>query len=119
MIHGQCHCGNIKLSLDKRPETLTSCNCSVCSRYGSLWGYYPENKVAIVVGEHEMKSYCWGDRYINFHHCGNCGSVTHYTSTEKANSDKVGVNFRMFDENIRHEITIRRFDGADTWTFLE
>lgn len=119
MLTGQCHCGNIKMSVPELPESLTSCNCSICSRYASLWGYYLKQNVAITEGKLGLKTYSWGDGYINFHHCNNCGCVTHYTSTSKSPSDKVAVNFRMFDTSEIENISIRRFDGADTWKVLE
>lgn len=35
MIESSCHCGAVKLQIDAElPETLTSCNCSICKRYG-------------------------------------------------------------------------------------
>jgi hypothetical protein len=40
MLTGSCHCGAIKVKVASKPRQLTSCNCSICRRYGTLWGYY-------------------------------------------------------------------------------
>jgi hypothetical protein len=43
MIEGSCHCGNVRWRLDGTPESATSCNCTVCRRYGALWAYGHED----------------------------------------------------------------------------
>jgi hypothetical protein len=40
MLTGSCHCGSIKVKVASKPRQLTSCNCSICRRDGTLWGYY-------------------------------------------------------------------------------
>jgi hypothetical protein len=38
MIESSCHCAAVQLEIDSAPETVTDCNCSICRRYGVLWG---------------------------------------------------------------------------------
>ncbi len=113
MINASCHCGNVEVEINDLPESLTSCNCSICNRYGALWGYYKAAEVVVKTNMSELKTYTWGDEYIDFHHCGNCGCVTHYTSRPKSDMDRVGVNFRMFDRELVTNISKRHFDGAN------
>lgn len=117
---GQCHCGNIQFEADHRPDTLTECNCSLCYRYGVRWAYFKHREVRITVRDHPTETYCWGDRMIRFHHCPQCGCVTHYTGvTDTPDPDeRVALNARLTDRHISEAITVRHFDGADTWTFL-
>lgn len=114
----RCHCGNVRLTLLEPPATLTRCNCSICNRYGALWGYYPPDAVAIAVGQQGTSSYCWGDQCVNFIFCVKCGCCTHYTTTEKCDEQKVGVNFRMASPESIAGIRVRDLDGANTWQFL-
>lgn len=114
-----CHCGCIKISVNNIPETLTSCNCSICNRYGSLWGYYAPADVSIDCNESALGEYKWSDENIEFKHCKSCCCVTHYTTTSKINPPKVGVNFRMAKKSDIQQIRIRHFDGANTWKFLD
>lgn len=113
-----CHCGNVKISVNTAPDELLSCNCSICNRYGALWGYYTPKEVSITT-EVETKTYRWGDETTDFHHCPSCGCMTHYTSTENIEEKRVAANFRMTDHKAIDSITIRKFDGADTWEFIE
>ena len=115
----RCHCGKIKLQVPKSPKALTSCNCSVCHRYGALWGNYEPHLVQIEAVTTDMQPYSWAEKYVAFIHCKGCGCLTHYVTTEKTKEATVGVNFRMAERAAIHTIPIRYFDGAETWTFLE
>ncbi|ASI91025.1 GFA family protein [Vibrio mediterranei] len=116
--NAQCHCGNITLSFANWPANLTSCNCSVCRRYGTLWGYYEPDSVTVSVLRQPTTAYQWGDGFIDFHHCPECGCVTHFTSTDKSPTQKVAINFKMVAPEEISTIHIRYFDGADSWKYL-
>jgi len=120
VLKGQCHCGNIAFTVDQTPETLTECNCSMCNRYGSQWAYFKPSEVTITVRDTHTNTYRWGDESIDFHHCPNCGCITHYTGTGKGEPmDRLAVNARMCSLDQTKGIPIRHFDGADTWKFLD
>ncbi|MBW8182725.1 GFA family protein [Shewanella nanhaiensis] len=121
-----CHCGNVKIKVANSPATLTSCNCSICHRYGALWGYYKPNEVQLTFMADSLgtsmpsaKSYRFGDECIEFFHCQKCGCLTHYLTTDKVPEPKYGINFRMAPRAEVAEIQVRHFDGADSWTFLD
>lgn len=40
MQKASCHCGKVRIEIGTLPATVTDCNCSLCRRYGALWGYY-------------------------------------------------------------------------------
>ncbi|MGY0216182.1 GFA family protein [Endozoicomonadaceae bacterium StTr2] len=119
MNKGQCHCGNIQLKIPHLTETGTSCTCSICSRYGSIWGFFTDSEVDVTIGEQGMSSYCHGDKMIEFNRCNQCGCMTHYTSTAPGPDSRVAVNYRMFPARVLKQIRIRLFDGADTWQYLD
>jgi hypothetical protein len=119
MYSGQCHCGNVTLTIRRLTNVATKCNCSLCRRYAALWGYLTEPEVNIAVGKYELKSYEHGDKCISFQHCSNCGCVTHYTSTPQSRSDRVAVNYNMFSGDLIEAIQIRYFDGADSWEYIQ
>lgn len=39
---GSRHCGATQFTVAKRPETVTRCTCSFCSKRGALWAYQNE-----------------------------------------------------------------------------
>ena len=119
MHTASCHCGNIKLKVEQLPETVTRCNCSICHRLGAEWAYFKPDEVLISHKNIASKTYAWGDKFIDFHHCPDCGCATHYTSTEKCDSERVAINSRMFDYALIKDILVRKFDGAETWKYID
>ncbi len=113
MIEASCHCDNIKITIPDTTETITSCNCSLCRKYASLWAYFSPKDVEVTTTKNAIASYCWGDKTIDFHHCKNCGCLTHYTPKEQGNINKMAVNFRLVDPNIINALQIKYFDGAN------
>ena len=114
-----CHCGAINIEVSEAPKSLTSCNCSICNRYGTLWGYYEPDEVTITSRSSDLSKYSWGEESIYFYHCIKCGCVTHYKSSSKVENPKTVVNFRMAKPSAIKSIEIRKFDGAVSWSFIE
>ena len=117
MIEASCHCGavTIAVDVDNAPAELTSCNCSVCRRLGTLWCYYPPAQVRVVG---PTATYRWGDRTLDLHRCTTCGCTTHWTPIDPPH-DRMGINARLMDPAIVAAARIRRLDGADTWQYLD
>ena len=121
MIESSCHCGAVKLQIDAElPATLTSCNCSTCRRYGGLLAYYSPKKVQILADPNSLQEYSWGDKNLAFVRCGKCGCFSHWRGLdENSTLDRMGVNARLFTNVEIDKIPVRRFDGANTWKFLD
>ena len=119
MLKGQCHCGNVELLIPRLTETATTCTCSICSRYAAIWGYFTESEVEVKIGEAGSTAYSHGDKLINFNRCNTCGCMTHYSSTTPTPDSRLAINYRMFSASEISGITVRVFDGADTWAYLD
>ena len=113
-----CHCGAVRITVDEAPEQVTSCNCSICRRTGGLWAYYSPRVVRFSPAKPPTDIYRWGDGDLDLHRCKTCGCVTHWSPVDQA-SDRMGVNMRMADPAVLAKARVRRFDGADTWKFLD
>jgi hypothetical protein len=116
MLTGSCHCGAVRIEVPRRPRSLTSCNCSICRRYGALWAYYKASGVKI---RGPIDHYVWGDRTLGFGRCRTCGCVTHWESIKPMDSGKMGVNARNFDPQALEGIPIRLLDGAASWKVIK
>ena len=119
-VYANCHCGAVQIEMSHKPEALLECNCSICGRYGAKWAYYTADQVKVIAEPDATDFYIWGDRTTNFHHCKNCGCMTHYTAAEGVDSDRVAVNGRMLtDRKLMDSIPMRYFDGRDTWSMVD
>ncbi len=111
-IKAKCHCGKIEIAVDVLPDYLGHCNCSICSRYEALWGYYQPKMVTIDTSDAGTSTYIWGDKEVEFHRCKNCGCITHYLTTDLCPDKVVAVNFRMVDSSIYKDVPVKEIDGA-------
>ena len=119
MIEATCHCGAVRITIPRKPRQLTSCNCSICRRYGTLWAYYKAKEVSVRSARGATTSYSWGDRFLRFVRCNTCGCITHWEPLQLKSDSRIGVNTRNFEPSALGEVRVRRFDGAATWKFLD
>jgi hypothetical protein len=116
---GSCHCGTIKLTLPSTPTVATDCNCSQCRRIGGPWVYFEFGTVKIESPPEAVDAYVWGDKTLRTVRCRNCGCVTHWEPLDPVPGGKHGVNLGNFDPSLIRSVRVRKFDGADTWTFFD
>lgn|SRR5262249_7152070 len=108
-IVGSCHCGAVTLEVPSAPAEITSCNCSICRRLGTLWAYYPPAQVRI---SGATTSYLWGEKSIALHHCPTCGCTTHWSPVGDDADPRMGINVRLLAPELVAAARVRHFDGA-------
>jgi hypothetical protein len=122
MLTASCHCGAVTLRFRRTPRAITQCNCSICRRYGALWGYFRRSSVSVSAAKKALASYTWRNRVREFWHCRTCGCLTHYEQRVKKpdGSDTLAVNLRNVDQPEQiAAVPIKLLDGAGSWKFLE
>ncbi|HKY95779.1 MAG TPA: GFA family protein [Kiloniellales bacterium] len=120
MLTASCHCGAVRLEIDRKPRSLTACNCSLCRRYGVEWAYYTKKGVRVHASAKALVAYAWGRRSIDFMHCRTCGCVVYYQRRQDLGDDtRVAVNARMMEPADVAGIPVRLLDGAKTWKYLD
>ena len=116
---GSCHCGAVKFTYLGQPEKLVSCNCSICRRLNPLWAHGPEGQIVVETAPDATIAYVWGDKGLAFHTCKTCGCTTHWKGVGDGVPQNMAVNMTLCDPADIAGLRIRRFDGADTWAFLD
>jgi hypothetical protein len=81
--------------------------------------YFEFGTVKFVGHPEATTAYVWGDRTLRSFHCKTCGCVTHWEPLPPAFGARHGVNLANFDPELIAAVRVRRFDGADTWKFLD
>jgi hypothetical protein len=114
MLTATCHCGAVEVDVPRKPRSLTSCNCSICRRYGTLWAYYKGADVRVRSAAGAAHGYSWGDKSLRFVRCRTCGCITHWEPVRRFAGSRVGVNARNFEPGAIEGVRVRRFDGAST-----
>jgi len=118
-LTGTCHCGAVRFELARRPRQATSCNCSICRRYATLWSYTNERGVRFRTPRRALEFYAWGSRSIRFGRCRRCGCITHWERTRRRADGRVGINARLLAPEVLEGIRVRHLDGARTWSYLD
>ncbi len=120
MLEGTCHCGKIKWIVTADIKSVTACNCTICSRYGALWGYGYIDHDINVTGSSSLYRRQDGSS-TDFHFCSYCGCLTHYISSKPGDDGKqwTAVNLRMCtDLRLIENLPIDHFDGSVSWKDL-
>jgi len=96
----------------------TSCNCSICRRYGALWAYNQASSVRIAAPRGALSSYSWRHKISRVLSLQDV-RLRHplHAEEERANA-VVAVNASNFELDVMKHVRIRKLDGADTWKFL-
>jgi hypothetical protein len=117
LVTGSCHCGNIRFSLDWRPEPemipARACGCSFCVKHGGVWTSCPTGKLRVSVRDRErVLPYMFGTKTAEFHVCTACGVVPVVTSRIEGRLYAV-VSVNAFDnvEAARLKRMPASFDG--------
>lgn len=118
-LQGSCHCGAVRLTLPYAPQMATKCNCSICRRIGGVWAYYEFGTVKVEGHPEHTAEYVWGDKTLRNLRCAHCGCSTHWEPLGREPGARHGVNLNNFDPRLLEGAQVRRFDGADSWTYLD
>ena len=108
---GTCHCGQVRITLPRRPAEVTHCNCSLCAKTGFQGVYFPSEELQI---DGAFDSYVRSDSkpaYIAQHRCKHCGVITHWTPLTDPPHERMGVNARLFEPDTLTDVPVKQVDG--------
>ena len=115
MLNLSCLCGQIRITLEKRPDFIHECNCTLCSKTGARWAYFHPSEVSV---EGRANGYCRADKgepNANVQFCPTCGSTTHFVLTDKVVSrfgnSMMGVNMWLANPQDLAGTELRYPDG--------
>src|SRR5438270_13395974 len=74
LIHGACHCGNVRFELAWPPSveqiSARACGCSFCMKHGGVWTSHKSGVLRLEVRDPErLSTYNFGTRTADFHVC--------------------------------------------------
>ncbi|MES2327272.1 MAG: GFA family protein [Pseudomonadota bacterium] len=108
---GTCHCGRVRITLSREPDSVTQCNCSLCTKSGFQGIYFASDEVKI---EGELDSYVRADSnpaYIAQQRCRHCGIITHWTPLTDPPHERIGINARLFEPGTFDGLPVKQVDG--------
>lgn len=94
---GSCHCGAVRFSVEGTVEHVIECNCSMCSRKGSLLWFVPLGKFALQTPEKEVSTYLFNKHVIQHKFCAKCGIGPYALGTDAKGNQMAAINVRCLE----------------------
>ena len=110
---GSCHCGAVRfeVSMDLG-ERIISCNCSICSRTGTLLGFVPVAQFTLRSGEDSLTDYQFGKQRLHHPFCKVCGVRAFSKGVRPDGGEMRAINVRCLEGVDPSQLQITPFDGA-------
>lgn len=108
---GSCHCGNIAFEVDGEIDGAVACNCSICSRKGSLLWFVPRDKLRLLTPEERLGTYTFHKHAIKHRFCNVCGIHPYGEGTDPQGHAMAAINIRCLEGINLASVPVQEFDG--------
>jgi hypothetical protein len=108
---GSCHCGKVAYEVEGEIQETYSCNCSLCSRRGSLLWFAPRDKFKLLSGEADLTTYTFNKNVIRHQFCPTCGCAPFALGKDQKGNDMVSVNVRCLEGIELDRLERKPFNG--------
>lgn len=108
---GSCHCGGVAFDVEGEPTQVMECNCSICSRKGSLLWFVPRDKLRLITSEEHISTYTFNKHTIKHRFCPTCGIHPFGEAADPSGNRMAAVNVRCLEGVDFSSLRVKRFDG--------
>lgn len=108
---GGCHCGKVRYEVEMELGKVLSCNCSICTKRGTLLAFAPASQFKLLSGEHDLQDYLFNKHVIHHLFCKACGILSFARAEDGSGSDVRAINVRCLDGIDIDKLDVMQFDG--------
>jgi hypothetical protein len=108
---GSCHCGKIAFEVEGELQQATACNCSICSRKGSLLWFVPRQALRLLTSEEDTATYTFNKHVIKHRFCRTCGIHPYGEGADPNGNPMAAINIRCLDGINLASVPVQHFDG--------
>lgn len=108
---GSCHCGKVAFEVEGEIKGAVACNCSICSRKGSLLWFVPRENLTLLTPEDAASTYTFNKHVIKHRFCPNCGIHPYAEGVDAKGNRMAAINLRCVDGLDLTPIPVTEFDG--------
>jgi len=108
---GGCHCGAVRFEAEGDLSKVIECNCSICSKTGSLLAFVPAVQFRLLSGEDSLSDYQFNKKVIHHLFCRSCGVRSFAKGTGPGGQEMRAINVRCLDGFDPGNFTVTKFDG--------
>ncbi len=108
---GSCHCGGIEFEIEGKIDSGLACNCSICSRKGSLLWFVPRANLKLKTAESAASTYMFNKHVIKHRFCPVCGIHPYGGGVDPAGNAVAAINLRCIENLDLATVPVHNFDG--------
>ena len=108
---GSCHCGQVSFDVEGEIDGALACNCSMCSRRGSLLWFVPRDKLQLRTAEDAAGTYTFNKHSIKHRFCPTCGIHPYGEAMDPKGNRVAAINLRCLEGIDLAVVPVRNFDG--------
>lgn len=108
---GGCHCGQVRYEVVTDFGKVVSCNCSICSKKGSLLAFVGTGQFKLLSGESALTDYQFNKHRIHHVFCSKCGIQSFAHGTGADGTKMYAVNVRCLEDVDVSALKVTQFDG--------
>jgi hypothetical protein len=108
---GGCHCGDVRYQVTMKLTGGMTCNCSICSKTGTVLTFVPETEFKLISGEGSLTDYQFGKQRLHHLFCKRCGIRSFARGSGRDGTPMAAINIRCLDEIDLASIPTQQYDG--------
>jgi len=108
---GGCHCGAVRYEVTADLGQTMTCNCSRCSKLGTILTFAPAAQFSLTSGEEHLTEYLFNKKAIQHLFCAVCGIESFARGAMPDGSKMVAINARCLDDVDLDTLTPSKVDG--------
>ena len=108
---GGCQCGKVRFEVETEIDKVISCNCSRCSKLGSLLAAAQGSDFKLLSGEDDLTTFQFNKHVIDHRFCAICGIQPYARGKGKNGADMVMINVRCLDGVDPESFAVMKYDG--------
>jgi hypothetical protein len=87
------------------------CNCSICSKSGTLLAFVPAEKFELLSGDGDLIEYLFNKKHIHHLFCSTCGIRSFSRGLGRDGKEMRAINVRCLEGVDLGGLTIKQVDG--------
>lgn len=111
LYKGGCHCGKVAFEVEGELAGAMACNCSICSRKGSLLWFVPRDRLRVLCAEEDAATYTFNKHVIKHRFCRNCGLHPYGEGIGPDGQSMAAINVRCLQSIDLASLPVEHFDG--------
>lgn len=108
---GSCHCGEVTFEAEGELTQVVECNCSYCSRKGTLLWFIPCADMTLRSGGNSLSLYKFNQHRIDHRFCSHCGCQPFAFGADAAGNEMAAINVRCLEDVDLAALPRHAYDG--------